>query len=136
MLPPAPKELQGQQLRVEYIGMLAQAQKAVMTSGVERFAVFVGQIMAVRPEVGDNVDWDEMVDDYAEMLAVSPKIIKPFADVLKMRMQRAQAAAEAKQMEQTKAMVEGAGILGKADVGGGQTALGLMLGSQNVPAAA
>lgn len=135
LMPPPPPELKGANVKAEYIGMLAQAQRAVMTSGVERFAVFVGQLMAVNPEAGDNVDWDQMVDDYAEMLAVSPKIVKPFADVLKIRGQRQKAAAEAKQAAAVSAMVDGAGVLGGADVGGGQTALGLMLGTQNVPAA-
>lgn len=135
LLPPAPQEIQGNRIKVEYIGMLAQAQKAVMTSGVERFAQFVGNLMAVNPEAGDNVDWDQMVDDYAEMLSVSPKIVKPFADVLRIRTLRQQAQAEAKQAAITSAMVQGAGVLGKADVGGGQTALGLMLGTQSVPAA-
>lgn len=136
LMPAKPPELRNTDFKAEYIGMLAQAQRAVMTSGVERFAVFVGQLMAVNPEAGDNVDWDQMVDDYAEMLAVSPKIVRAYADVLKIRMQRAQAAEEQKQAATASAMVQGAGILGKADVGGGQTALGLMLGTQNVPEAA
>ena len=129
LLPPAPQEIQGQTLKTEFVGMLAQAQKAVMTSGVERFSAFVGNLMAVNPEAGDNVDWDQMVDDYAQMLAVSPKIIKPFAEVLKVRMQRAQAAAEAKQLALTSAMVAGAKTLSETELGGGQNALSLMTGS-------
>lgn len=135
LFPPIPPELRGQTIKTEFIGMLAQAQRAVMTSGVERFAGFVGSLSAANPEVLDNVDWDEMVDEYAEMLAISPKIIKPYADVLKIRMQRAQQAAEAKQAALTQATVEGAATLGKIPVGGGQTAAGLMLGTQAVPGA-
>ncbi len=136
LLPPAPPELQGMTLKTEFIGMLAQAQRAVMTSGVERFASFVGSLMAVHPEVGDNVDWDQMVDDYAEMLAVSPKTIKPFADVLKMRTERARQAAQERAVALSSEMAKGAATLGGMPVGGGMTAAGLMLGTQNTPAAA
>lgn len=135
LLPPAPPEIQGQQIRTEFVGMLAQAQKAVMTSGIERFAVFVGQVSAVSPDALDNVDWDQMVDDYAEMLAVSPKVVRPFAEVLKIRAQRAQAQEQAKQLAIASAAVQGAATLGSIPVGGGQTAAGLMLGTQAVPAA-
>lgn len=128
LLPPAPPELQGQNIKTEFIGMLAQAQRAVMTSGVERFSAFVGNLMAVNPESGDNVDWDQMVDDYAEMLAVSPKIIKPYAEVMKIRMGRAQAAAEAKRLAVTSAMVQGAKTLSETELGGGQNALQMMTG--------
>tara|TARA_R110000868_G_scaffold139445_4_gene354271 strand:- start:2005 stop:3735 length:1731 start_codon:yes stop_codon:yes gene_type:complete len=136
LMPPKPAELEGTEFSAEYIGMLAQAQRAVMTSGIERFATFVGQILGVKPEVDDNIDWDQIIHDYADMLAVEPKAIRPYAEVLQMRAKRAQAAAAAQQQAALAGMVEGAKTLGQADVGGGQTALGLMLGTQAVPEAA
>lgn len=135
LMPPKPKELEGHYIKSEYVSMLAQAQKAVMTAGVERFAQFVGNVSAVRPDVLDNVDFDQMVDDYAEMLNVSPKVIVPYAKVLKQRVQRAQAEAKAAGLATAGAVVDGAKTLSETDLGGGINALQLMVGGAQ-PAAA
>ncbi len=108
--------------------MLANAQKGVMTSCVERFAGFVGNMAAARPDVLDNVDWDEMVDEYADMLGISPKVIVPIAKVVQLRAQRNQQAAQDRMMQQTMAGVEGAKTLSDTQVGGGRNALEAMIG--------
>lgn len=74
-LPPPPPELQDQELQIEYISMLAQAQKAVSTGSIERVASFVGNLAAVRPDVLDKLNVDEAVDQYADMLGAPPSII-------------------------------------------------------------
>lgn len=74
-LPPAPAELQGKDLKIEYISMLAQAQKAVATGSIERGVAFVGQLSAVKPDVLDKIDADQAVDEYFDMLGVPPSII-------------------------------------------------------------
>jgi hypothetical protein len=66
-LPLPPQELQGMDIEVEYISILAQAQKMVGTGSVEKTLSFVGSIAAVNAEVLDNVDFDEAVNKYAEM---------------------------------------------------------------------
>jgi hypothetical protein len=129
LFPPIPKELQGQNIKVEYVSMLAQAQKTVMSAGVERFAQFVGNLAGAKPEVLDKVDFDEMVDEYADFMGVSTKIVVPYAKVLQMRMQRAQAQAQQAAMQQTMAGVQGAQVLSKTDVGGGKNALQAMVGA-------
>lgn len=95
MLPQPPPELQGQDIKVEYISMLAQAQKAVSTGGIERFAAFVGQMAAVKPDVLDKMDADQAVDEYADALGVQPSIVVPDEEVKKVRGARAQKQAQA-----------------------------------------
>ncbi|TIN81210.1 portal protein, partial [Mesorhizobium sp.] len=56
MLPPPPPDLHGQPLKIEYISILAQAQKAVATGAVERGFAFAGQLAAVKPDVLDKLD--------------------------------------------------------------------------------
>lgn len=99
MLPPPPPDLQNQELKIEYISMLAQAQKAVATGGIERGAAFVGQLAAVKPDVLDKFDADEAVDVYFDMLGVQPSIVVPDEDVAKLREQRAQEMQAAKNAE-------------------------------------
>ena len=132
LLPPIPPELRGQHVKTEYISMLAQAQKAAMTAGLERFVAFVGNSAAAFPEALDNVDIDEAIDEYAEMLGVSPKVVRPIAEVTKIRAAKAQQQAQQQGMQTSLAAVQGAQVLSKTDVGGGQNALQKMLG--NAPA--
>jgi len=74
-LPPAPPELEGMDLQIEYISILAQAQKAVATGSIERTAAFIGNLAAVKPEILDKFDADEAVDQYADMVGSPPSII-------------------------------------------------------------
>ncbi len=76
-LPPAPPELQGNDLQIEYISILAQAQKAVATGSIERTASFIGNLAAVKPDILDKFDADEAVDQYADMVGAPPSIIVP-----------------------------------------------------------
>lgn len=127
LLPPAPKELQGRHVKVEYVSMLAQAQKATMTTGIEQLASFIGRIGAAVPEAMDNADWDDMIQKYAEFLGTSPTNVRPFADVLKMRKSRAQEKQAAMAVQMAGAAAAGGKVLSETDVGGGQNALQMML---------
>lgn len=98
-LPPPPREIQNQELKVEYISVLAQAQKAVATGGIERLFGFVGQVSAVKPDVLDKIDGDEAIDQYSDALGVSPKIIISDDDVEKIRAARAEKQAQAESAE-------------------------------------
>lgn len=93
LIPPAPKELQGQGLRVEYISVMAQAQKLVGLAGIERFAGFVQNMHQTMPEasITDKVDADQMVDDYANITGVPTNIVRTDEQVAAIRQQRAQA---------------------------------------------
>lgn len=98
-LPPPPPDLEGQELKVEYVSMLAQAQKAVATGSIERGAAFVGNLAAVKPEVLDKLDADQAVDEYFDMLGVPPSVVVPDEKVAEIRQQRAQQAQMAANME-------------------------------------
>lgn len=120
-LPPPPPELQGQELKIEYISMLAQAQRAVATGSIERGLTFAGQLAAVKPDVLDKIDADQAVDEYFDMLGVPPAIVVPDEDVAKIRAARAekQRAAENAEMAATvapaaKAGAEAASVLAGA----------------------
>src|SRR3569832_815757 len=79
IVPPPPEELQGQELSVELVSMLAQAQRAIATNGVDRFVGNLGAIAQYKPEVLDKFDADKWADTYSDMLGVSPHETKsPF----------------------------------------------------------
>jgi hypothetical protein len=99
LIPPPPESIAGEELKVEYISVMAQAQKLVGVGTVERFAGFVGQAATFQPEILDKVDFDQMVDVYGDMTSVQPSIIRTDEAVAEMRQQRAQEQQQAQQME-------------------------------------
>lgn len=94
-IPEPPKELEGVTLRVEFISIMAQAQKMVGVSGLERFSGFVGNLATAQAASPDSPIWDkfnadETVDQYGDMMGVPPKVVVPDDQVAAVRNQRAQ----------------------------------------------
>jgi hypothetical protein len=99
-LPPPPQELEGMELKVEYVSMLAQAQRAVATNGVDRFVASLGMVASLKPEVLDKLDADKWADEYADMLGVDPNLILGGEKVALIRESRAQAMQAQAEMAQ------------------------------------
>jgi hypothetical protein len=91
VLPPPPEEIAGTELNIEFISVLAQAQRAVAVNGMERMVGSAMQIAAARPEVLDKINFDQVIDDLGEAFGVNPALVVPDADVAEIRAQRAQA---------------------------------------------
>lgn len=92
LIPAPPEEMQGTDLKVEYISVLAQAQKLVGISSVDRLIGFVGGLAAI-PQWADavyKIDPMQVVDEYADMLGTSPRITRADADVEVILQQNAQ----------------------------------------------
>lgn len=129
LLPRPPDSLKGVVLQAEYVSMLAEAQKAVTTTAVERWLAQVGSMAGIDPTVYDNVAKDEVVDGYGEMLGVPQRFIVDPKKVTKVRAQRAKDQQQQQQMQATLPSVKAAQLLSQTDVGGGQNALQKMIGS-------
>lgn len=76
LIPVAPKQLEGVDLKVEYISILAQAQKLVSVVGLDRFMQSSIAMASVMPNVLHKIDGNEVIDEYAETLGVNPRIIR------------------------------------------------------------
>lgn len=117
LLPPPPQELQGRALNVEFVSMLAQAQRSIATNSIDRFVLRLGEVAAIKPEALDRFDVDHWVDAYADALGLDPELVVPSSTAVFIRKQRAAAA----QAQQQAAMVQqGADVAAK--LGGINTA--------------
>jgi hypothetical protein len=67
--------LQNRELTVEYVSVLAQAQRLVNTGAIERLTAFTGELSAVWPSVRHKINVNKAVDEYAEALGVDPTIM-------------------------------------------------------------
>ena len=111
MLPPAPPELAGQSLRVEYISVMAQAQKAVGIGSIERFVGFVGGLAQANPAALDKLNIDQAIDDYGNMVGVPATIIATSEQVAQVREERAKQQQQQQAMQTSMAAVQGAKTL-------------------------
>lgn len=115
LIPEPPEELQGMDLKVEHISIAAQAQKMLGIGQVERIASFVGGLAAAAPDTLDKLDFDQMVDEYGNMLGVPPNLIRTDEAVAELRAQRAEAAQQAQQAQAAMGAAQGAKVLSETD---------------------
>jgi hypothetical protein len=114
-IPEPPPELQGADLKVEYISLLAQSQQAIATGAIERMSGFVGNLAGANPEVLDKMDFDQAVDEYGEALGVPPRIIRSDEDVAQLRQGRAQQQQALQQGQAAMTAAQGAQVLSQTD---------------------
>jgi hypothetical protein len=98
MLPPPPAQIAEMPLKVEFTGILAQAQKAIGIGAVDRFVLSVQSVSALKPQALDKFDETQAIDIYRDMLGVSSTLVLPDAEV------QAKRAAMAEQQAQQQAM--------------------------------
>lgn len=110
LLPPPPEALQGSDVNVELISMLAQAQRAIGVNSIDRFVGSLGAVAQFKPDVLDKVDADQWVDIYSEALGIDPALIVSDEDVALIRQSRAEQQAA---MQETAQMSAGADIASK-----------------------
>lgn len=103
LIKPAPEELQGKEIKVEFVSVLAQAMKMMGLSTTERVIGFAGSLGSVfGPQVLDKIDPDAIIDDYADRANLPAKAIRDAATVAAMREGRQQQ----EQMAQAAAMAQ------------------------------
>jgi hypothetical protein len=121
MVPPPPAELNGQPIRVEFVSMLAQAQRAIGTASTDRFVSNLGTIASFKPEVLDKFDADAWADTYSDWLGVDPQLIVGSDQVAMVREQRAQQQKAAEAAAMANQAADTANKLGGAPTQGGDS---------------
>lgn len=125
-VPPPPDELNGNGLDVEFVSLLAQAQKAVGNNSVDRFIGNLGVVAQLKRGVLDKFDEDQWADAYADAMGVDPSMIVSDEKVALIRQERAAQAAQQQQMQNGMAMAEAAAKLGTVDTSGKNAASDLI----------
>jgi hypothetical protein len=123
MVPVPPQELQGQQLKIEYVSELQQAQRMVRAEPIYRLAAFVGQNAQFDPTLPMKADFHQMVDELSLALGAPPKSIRDDETVAQMQAAQDEERQRQAQMQQMAAGADVAAKLGKASTLPG-TALG------------
>lgn len=115
LLPPPPEALMGADINVKYVSLLAQAQEAVAATAIERTYAFAGNLSAIMPHVLDNLDEDEAIRQYSDILGNGPDILRDAGEVAEVRRRRQEA-------EQAAAAQEAAAMQAQTAQSGAQAA--------------
>lgn len=108
-----PEGLEGEQVNVEFISILAQAQKQAGIGGITQTLGFAVQVAGLYPEIIDKFNFDEMANAWAEMQGIPPNLMRSDEEVASLREQR----AKQQQMAQMLAMAQqGADAAAKGSV--------------------
>lgn len=128
VLPPAPRELQGRELVAEFISTLAQAMRIVSGQSMDRLLGTVGSMAALNPGAIDKIDFDEAIDEYADLYGVNPKIVVPTAVAQQIRAQRQQAQATQAAAASAPALAASIKTAGETNVTGAQNVMNMFAG--------
>lgn len=105
-LPELPEELQGVDYKVEYISIMAQAQKLAGIGNIERLVGFVGSVAGLSPEIVKKLNYEEIVELYADLTGAQPNLLVSKEEMEAIREQAAQQAAAEQQAMQAQQMVD------------------------------
>lgn len=117
-LPPAPPEMDQQEMEIEYISILAQAQKRIGSSTLQEFGGYVAELATIKEDALDKMDFDQAIDEFGDMIGVSPKVIRDGDQVAEIREQRAQQQQTELEAQQIMDTIAGAKTLSETDTEG------------------
>jgi len=133
VLPPPPEVLDGMALEVEYISLLATAQRAIGAGPIERFSGFMGNLAAGNSDILDVWDMDQTAQEYGDVVGVPASIIRSDEQVAKIRAGRQQQQAAMQNAAVASQSAETAKVLSQADTGRDSNLLADILGGGGGP---
>jgi hypothetical protein len=114
-LPPAPEELAGAPIQIDYVSPVARAQRASEAQSIVQLFTVGANLSQVDQGVLDVLDGDAAMRELAEAFGTPPTVIRSRRDVDARRQAAAEQAEEAAQMEQ---LAQGAAVAKDAAAAG------------------
>ena len=94
LLPAPPESIQGLEMKVEYVSMIAQAQKAAGLAALVQGLNYAASLAAAHPEVLDRIDYDRALEEGLNTLGVAPALLRSEQQTDQIRAARRQQAQE------------------------------------------
>ncbi len=83
LIAPLPPELLAEPVKVEFISILAQAQKQAGLSAVDQLVERLGRLAQLKgPAVLDMLNAEALADAWAELLGAAPRLLRPASELL------------------------------------------------------
>ena len=119
MIPPPPQELNNVPIEVEYVSVLAQAQKLQVAQGMRAYLAEVERVASINPESMIKTDFFEYLDQYGNVLGIPSQIVISKDEVEKELAALREAQAAQAQQENAAAQADMAQKLGNASTADG-----------------
>jgi hypothetical protein len=122
-IPPPPKVLQEMMkkdpslssLKVEYISLLAQAQKLVTTQSIRSVSDYVASLGQFDPSAWDKFNIDKAIEEFGDATGAPPEIIRTNEEAQKIREVRAKEMQQKAAIEKEAAMAQTAKTMSETD---------------------
>lgn len=125
-LPPPPEELQGRELKIEYVSPLARLAKVSRARAIAESIELLAPMIEQRPEMMDHFDTDRIAREVPQLLGAPSDWLRPVDKVAEIRQARSDAADAMAQQDAALKMSEGARNIAPAL----QAAQGLAAGTE------
>lgn len=98
--------LRDQELKIEYISPLAQAQKMSGLVNIEQGVAFLAQIAQFNQDILDKMNWNETINRYFDMLGAPAAIKRTDDEYEAIQQQKQEMAQKQQQMQEAAAMAQ------------------------------
>lgn len=119
LLPPLPQIMQGRNVNIEFISILARAQKLSEVNNLTQYLGLLGSEAALNQGILDNVDLDAAARVAAEALAIPSKILRTADQVSAIRQDREQQQQQQIAADNAQKLASAANNLAQAKLGTG-----------------
>ncbi|BEU87449.1 portal protein [Selenomonas sp. TAMA-11512] len=102
----AAEMLRNQELKIEYISPLAQAQKMSGLVNIEQAVAFIAQMAQFHPDILDKMDWNETANRYISMVGAPAAIKRTDDEYAAIQQQKQEMAAQQQEMQQAAQMAQ------------------------------
>lgn len=113
-LPPPPEGFAGRRLKIEYVSVMAQSQRASEATAIAQWLTDIAPIANSDPSILMNADIDKLAQHLASVRSVPRRIMRPLQDVMRMRSEMQQQALRAQQLAEVNQMADAAAKGGQA----------------------
>lgn len=116
MLPPCPPELRGRRLKVEFVSLLAQAQKLVGSGATQHYLDLTLRAASAWPEALDSVNVDHLLDQYARDLGLPVHLTRSLEERQALRLSRSREQQQDSLLQQVERVVDMGKTLSQSEV--------------------
>ncbi len=88
VIAPTPQGMAGLEIKIDYISVLAQAQKLSELATIEQFVGFAGTCAQQNQQVLDIINMDKLVQKYGMVLSVDSELMNSEEEISRIRQQR------------------------------------------------
>lgn len=101
-----PKELQGQELKINYINPITQSQRLTESTSIEKLMTNALVLAKAKPDILDNINFDKVIAKYSTNLGVDPDLQLDEDEVMKIREEREEQLKQQQSLEQENIAVD------------------------------